>query len=114
MWNNEILLEEGFAPWVPNGTIRSGVLNLPLSKIRSTNVLTIALSHIPLMNTRVLFNVFVTLGYSSDPSVDPPWKEENWLEWLKKNAWWITLGTTGTLLTGAIVLGYITERGEKK
>ncbi len=114
LWNNEILLEEGFAPWVPSGTIRSGVLNLPLSRIRALNTLTIALSHIPLMNTRCLFNVFVTLGYSSDPSVDPPWEEGDWLDWLMRNAWWITLGAAGTLLTGAIVLGYITEKGEKK
>ena len=113
LWNNEILLEEGFAPWVPRDTIRSGVLNLPLSKIRSTNVLTIVLSQIPGMFTRVLYNVFVTIGYSSEPTEDPAWRE-NLLDWLMRNAWWITLGTTGTLLTGAIVLGYITERGEKK
>ena len=114
MWNNEILLEEGFAPWVPHGTIRTGVLNLPLSKIRSTNVLTIVLSHVPLTFNRVLFNVFVTIGYSNEPTVDPPWEEEDWLDWLMRNAWWITLGTAGTILTGAIVLGYVTELGEKK
>ncbi len=86
LWNNEILLEEGFAPWVPQGTIRSGILNLPLSKIRSTNILTIALSQVPGTFTRCLYNVFVAIGYSNEPPVDPPWEEETLLEWLKRNA----------------------------
>ena len=114
MWNNEILQEEGFWAWEPHGTIKSGILSLPLSKIRSTNVLTIALSHIPGTFNRCLFNVYVTLGYRSTPPVDPPWEEETGLEWLWRNAWWITLGSVGTLLTGAVVLGYIVELGEKK
>lgn len=92
MWNNEILKEEGFWAWEPHGTIKSGVLDLPLSKIRSTNELTIALSQAPGTFNRCLFNVYVTLGYSAEPSVDPPWEGEDWMDWLMKNAWWIVLG----------------------
>jgi len=114
MWNNEILKEEGFWVWEPHGTIKSGLLSIPLSKIRSTNILTIALTHVPATFNRCLFNVYVTLGYRSTPPVDPPWEEESLLEWLWRNAWWIALGSVGTLLTGAIVLGYIVELGEKK
>ena len=92
LWNNEIMKEEGFQPWEPHGTIKSGLLMIPKDKIRASNTLTIMLTQVPGLFNRVLFNVWVTLGYTAEP-VDPPWDEEgDWTDWIRNNALWIGLG----------------------
>ena len=92
LWNNEILKEEGFQPWDPHGTIKSGMLMLPKTKIRNINTLTILLSQVPGLFNRVIFNVYVTLGYSTEP-VDPPWGGINdWTDWVRDNALWLAIG----------------------
>ncbi len=92
LWNNEIMKEEGFQPWEPHGTIKSGLLMIPKDKIRASNTLTIMLTQVPGLFNRVLFNVWVTLGYTAQPD-DPPWDEEgDWTDWVRENAIWLALG----------------------
>lgn len=101
VWNNEVLDRKTFYLWDSLGTIKSGVVDIPLSKIRSFNVLTIALTHVLLTDNAVLANVYVTFGYSSEPTEDPPWGMD-WMKWLSKNALWIGIGAG--LTVAAIVL----------
>lgn len=101
LWNNEILVEEGFWPTDRHGTIKSGMLSIPKNKIRATNVLTIMLTQVPGLFNRVLFNVFVTFGYNAEP-VDPPWIDQgDWTDWVRENAVLLTLG--GVALGAAAV-----------
>ncbi len=106
MWNNEILEKVEFWLWEPHGTIKAGTVDIPLSKIRSTNVLKIAMTHVPGTLNICFFSIFVTLGYSIEPPVDPPW-EGDWWEWLMENAWWISLGIVGT----GLILMYMPRPG---
>jgi len=94
VWNNEVLDSKEYFLWEPHGKIKTGVVDIPLSKILSINVLAIVLTHVPATNNVVLANVYVTFGYSSEPTIDPPWKAD-WIEWLKIYGPWITLGITG-------------------
>jgi len=101
LWNNEVLQEEGFQPWDPHGTIKSGLLMLPQSKIRNINTLTVILSQVPGLFNRVLVNIYVTLGYNMEPS-DPPWGGvPDWTDWMRENALWLALG--GVALGAAAV-----------
>ena len=101
LWNNEILKEEGFMPWEPHGTVKSGMLTLPKNKIRAVNTLQIMLTQVPGLFNRVLFNVFVTFGYNAEPD-DPPWDESgDWTDWVRENAILLALG--GVALGAAAV-----------
>ena len=99
IWNGEVLDSKGFFLWEPFGTIKSGVVDIPLSKIRSVNVLMISLTQVPATNNVAIFNVYVKLGYSSDPQEDPPWTAPfNWDAFISKYGMWIALGGVGALL----------------
>ncbi|KKL07336.1 hypothetical protein LCGC14_2587060, partial [marine sediment metagenome] len=101
LWNNEILKEEGFMPWEPHGTVKSGMLTIPKNKIRAVNTLQIMLTQVPGLFNRVLFNVFVTFGYNAEPD-DPPWDESgDWTDWVRENAILLALG--GVALGAAAV-----------
>ena len=101
LWNNDILKEEGFWPTDRHGTIKSGLLEIPKNKIRASNVLTIMLTQVPGLFNRVLFNVWVTIGYNAEPD-EPPWEEEvDWTDWVRGNALWLALG--GVALGAAAV-----------
>ncbi len=107
LWNNEILKEEGFWPTDPHGTIKSGLLEIPKNKIRTLNTLTIMLTQVPGLFNRVLFNVFVILGYNSEP-VDPPWGDQgDWTDWVRDNAIWLALGGVAV---GATALYLVTPK----
>ncbi len=107
LWNNEIMKEGGLWPTDPHGTIKSGMLEIPKNKIRASNTLTIMLTQVPGLFNRVLFNVWVTLGYTAEP-VDPPWGDEgDWTDWIRDNALWIGLG--GVAL-GATALYLVTPK----
>ena len=110
LWNNEVMDMKGFLITDPHGMIKTGIIDIPLSKIRSINVLGIALTHVPVTNNVVLANVYVTLGYSSDPTVDPPW-EVNWWELLKKYGPWIALGVTGLAVLPFLIFRPPLQRG---
>ncbi len=107
LWNNEIMKEEGFWPTDPHGTIKSGLLEIPKNKIRASNTLTIMLTQVPGLFNRVLFNVWVTLGYTADP-VDPPWGTQgDWTDWIRDNAIWLALGGVAV---GATALYFATPK----
>ncbi len=110
-WNNQILEERGFLITDPYGKVKTGVVDIPLSWIKPTNVLTIGLSHVPAMFNVAVANVAVTLGYSSDPTVDPPW-EVNWWDLLKKYGPWIALGVTGLVILPFLIYKPPTKRGK--
>ena len=99
IWNGEVLDLKGFLLWEPFGTIKSGVVDIPLSKIRSVNVLTISLTHVPATNNVTISNVYVRFGYSSEPSEDPPWTAPfNWDAFISKYGMWIALGGAGIIV----------------
>ena len=107
LWNNEIMKEEGFWPTDPHGTIKSGLLEIPKNKIRASNTLTIMLTQVPGLFNRVLFNVFVSLGYNAEP-VDPPWGDQgDWTDWIRDNAIWLALGGVAV---GATALYFATPK----
>ncbi len=103
IWNNEILFEKGFPLWADAGEERTGVIDIPQSKIRSLNTFEIALTQLPATFNRVLFNVYVTLGYSETPEEDDPWGDGDG-EWVAENAWWLALAGGAALLGGAALM----------
>ncbi len=102
IWNNEILFEKGFPLWADAGEERTGVIDIPKSKIRALNTFEIALSQLPATFNRVLFNVYVTLGYSETPEEDDPWGDDG--NGLGENLWWIALAGGAVLLGGVALM----------
>ncbi|GAG87220.1 unnamed protein product, partial [marine sediment metagenome] len=95
-WNEEFILEEAFLIWDVGKTI-TGSFEIPKSKIRATNSLTLKITQAPFGNNVVSFDSPITLGYSEEPE-QPPEGETWWdifLEWVEKNKYWAALGVTG-------------------
>jgi len=82
------------------GEAKSGTIDLTGLIGKSANI-TIKVESGPGNWSEVLYDIWLTLGFSEEPSTQPGLPPFDWGEWLRKNALWITLGTVGL---GAILL----------
>ncbi|GAH03488.1 unnamed protein product, partial [marine sediment metagenome] len=82
------------------GEAKSGVVDLT-GKIGSAATFTIKVESGLGNWSEVMYDVWLTLGFSKEPPTPPGPSGFDWVEWLRDNAWWITLGTIGILGTGA-------------
>ena len=103
-WNDEEL--EGF--WVPpedQGKSASRSFTLPVTKVKATNTVKVGVMQKTFGFSEVLCDMYITLGYSEKPVIDPStgrsWLEEM-LEWAKNNSTTLIVG--GVVVTGAYAL----------
>ena len=103
-WNDEEL--EGFWAAPENqGKSSSRSFTVPVTKVRATNTVKVGVNQKTLGFSEVLCDMYVTLGYSEKPTIDPStgrtWLDEA-MEWAKNNSTVLIVG--GVAVTGAYVL----------
>ena len=76
------------------GEAKSGTIDLT-GLIGRTATVTISFESFPGFWSEVLFDVWLTLGFSEEPPVPPGPAPFDWMEWLRENALWISLGVIG-------------------
>ncbi|MBA7645022.1 hypothetical protein ES703_52774 [subsurface metagenome] len=82
------------------GEAKSGVIDLT-GKIGKTATFTIKVESGLGNWSEVMYDVWLTLGFSEEPPIPPGPAPFDWWEWLRDNAWWMALGTVGL---GAVFL----------
>lgn len=92
-WNEETLVQQTLRPV---GTTITGSADIT-GLIVGTNSLTIAANSIIGAWNSCIFDVWLTLGYSDEPTIEPGTPPE-WIEWLEKN--WKLLALSAVGLTG--------------
>ena len=97
-WNDELMASERLSNV---GQTATGTFELGTARIRATNTLSIKMVQGPLGYNICSFDCPTILGFSEEP--DQPPTGEDWLDWLKKNAWWIALGA-GTVIIGIALI----------
>lgn len=86
-----VLVAESLA----KGEAKSGTIDLTGLIGRSATI-TISFESFVGFWSEVLFDVWLTLGFSEEPPTPPGPAPFDWMEWLRDNAWWISLGVLGT------------------
>ena len=77
------------------GEIKSGTIDLT-GLIGRDATITIRFDSSPGIWSEILFDVWLTLGFSEEPPIPPGPPPFDWWEWLRDNAWWISLAVLGT------------------
>jgi len=89
-FDGEKIVEERLS----KGEAKSGTIDLT-GLIGRTATITISFDSMFGFWSEVLFDVWLVLGFSEEPPTPPEPEPFDWMEWLRKNAWWISLGVLG-------------------
>lgn len=92
IWNDEVIYESGY-PGPIIGVPITGSIDLT-GYINSSNTLKVGVSQGPLGFNVVTFDVWLTLGYSEEPVIEPDMPSQ-WLEEWMKEYWWLAAGGIG-------------------
>jgi len=77
------------------GETKSGTIDLT-GLIGSEAKISISLESMIGFWSEISFDIWLTLGFSEEPPVPPGPAPFDWMEWLRDNAWWISLAVLGT------------------
>jgi len=80
--------------YLSKGEAKSGTIDLT-GLIGRTADIRISIDSAPGFWSEVSCDIWLTLGFSEEPPIPPGPEPVDWLEWLTKNAWWMSLGVLG-------------------